>query len=187
MNPEGDIARVFSGHFIKAHRMGVRFAGEIMGVPMPSRPEIVLSSGSPMDISFYQASKALEMTESIVANGGVFILVSPCYEGIGEEDFYRFLTMESSETILEKLKDPRPGTNLVSGVVAYLMAEARTRIDVVLVSDGLTESQVKAMGFKKAESIQVALDESIRKVGKHAKVAVFPQGPITLPTLNYLH
>jgi nickel-dependent lactate racemase len=184
MNPEGGIVRVFSGHFIKAHRMGARFAGEMMGVQMPSRPGVVLSSGSPMDISFYQASKALEMAESIVVDGGVFILASPCYEGIGEEDFYRFLTMDSSETILRKLKDPRPGTNLVSGVVAYLMAEARKRIDVVLISDGLTQSQVKAMGFRKAESIQVALEESIRKMGKDARVAVFPQGPITLPIIE---
>lgn len=184
MNPEGDIVRVFSGHFMKAHRIGVTFAGEMMGVQIPSRPEIVLSSGSPMDVSFYQASKALEMTESIVTDGGVFILASPCHEGIGEEDLYRFLTMKSPQTILKELKESRTGTNLVSGVVAYLMAEARKRIDVVLVSDGLTESQVRAMGFRKAESIQVALDESIQKVGKDSRVAVFPQGPMALPIIE---
>ena len=184
MNHEGRIVKVFSGHFLNAHRKGVEFASEMMSVQVPSRAGIVLSSGSPMDISFYQASKALEMGESIVKDGGTFILASPCYEGIGEEDLYRFLIMESPERILRALKELNPATNLVSGVIAYLMAEARKRINVVLVSDGLTRKQVEAMGFSKGESVQAALDKSIGRVGQDSQVAVFPQGPTTLPVLQ---
>ncbi|MCJ7456909.1 nickel-dependent lactate racemase [Candidatus Bathyarchaeota archaeon] len=184
MNHEGRIVKVFSGHFLNAHRKGVEFASEMMGVHVPSRAGIVLSSGSPMDISFYQASKALEMGESIVKDGGTFILASPCYEGIGEEDLYRFLIMESPERILRTLKELNPATNLVSGVIAYLMAEARKRINVVLVSDGLTRKQVEAMGFSKGDSVQAALDKSIGRVGQDSQVAIFPQGPTTLPVLQ---
>jgi len=181
MNSEGHIVKVFAGHFLRAHREGARFAKNLLGVQMPSRAEVVVSSGSPMDIDFYQASKALEMGEQAVADGGVYILASPCYEGVGEKDLYRFLTLRSPEEILSELRQPKPSTNLVSGVVAYLMAKMRERVEIVLVSDGLKREQVEAMGFKKADSVQAAVGKSLEKKGKDAQVAVFPQGPITLP------
>jgi len=181
MNSEGRIVKVFAGHFLRAHREGTRLAKDLLGVQMPSRAEVVVSSGSPMDIDFYQASKALEMGEQAVADGGVYILASPCYEGVGEKDLYRFLTLRSPEEILRELRQPRPSANLVSGVAAYLMAKMRERIEIVLVSDGLKMEQVEAMGFKKADSVQVAVGKSLEKKGKDSRAVVFPQGPITLP------
>jgi len=183
MNSEGRIVKVLAGHFLKAHGEGVRFARDLLGVRLPSKAEIVVSSGSPMDINFYQASKALEMGDRAVADGGTFILASPCYEGIGDKDLYRFLTLKSAWEILSELREPKPTTNLVSAVIAYLMARARERIEIVWVSDGLKREQVEAMGFKKSESVQTAVNRSLERSGKQCRVAVFPQGPITLPFL----
>jgi len=183
MNSEGRIVKVFAGNFLSAHREGVKFARDLLGVRLPSKAEVVVSSGSPMDINFYQASKALEMGDSVVGDGGTFILASPCYDGIGEEDLYALLTLKSSKHILKQMREPRPDTNLVSAVIAYLMARTRERIKVVWVSDGLKREQVEAMGFRKAESVQEALNESIATSTKDSKVAVFPKGPITLPFL----
>jgi len=183
MNSEERIVKVFAGHFLRAHREGARFAKDLVGVHMPSRAEVAVSSGSPMDINFYQASKALEMGDQAVGDGGVYILASPCYEGVGEKDLCRFLTLKSPEEILRELWQPKPSTNLVSGVAAYLMAKMRERIEIVLVSDGLRREQVEAMGFKKADSVQAAVNKSLEKKGKDSRVVVFPQGPITLPCL----
>lgn len=182
MNSEGRIANVFAGHFLKAHREGVKFARDLLGVRLPSKAEIVVSSGSPMDINFHQASKALEMGDQAVADGGTFVLASPCYEGVGEKDLYKFLTLKSPEEILSLIKEPRPNTNLVSAVIAYLMAQTRERIEIVCVSDGLRQEQVEAMGFKKTNSVQAAVDKSLERQ-KDSRVAVFPQGPIALPFL----
>jgi len=182
MNSEGRIVKVFAGNFLSAHREGVKFARDLLGVRLPSKAEVVVSSGSPMDINFYQASKALEMEDSVVADGGTFILASPCYDGIGEEDLYALLTLKSSKQILNQMREPGPDTNLVSAVIAYLMARTRERIEVVWVSDGLRREQVEAMGFKKAESVQEAVNESIAR-NRDSRVAVFPRGPITLPML----
>ena len=181
MNSEERIVKVFAGHFLRAHTEGAKFAKDLLGVQMPSRAEVVVSSGSPMNIDFYQASKALEMGDRAVADGGVFVLASPCYEGVGERDLYRFLALKLPEKILSELRQPKPSTNLVAGVVAYLMAKMRERVEIVLVSDGLKREQVEAMGFKKAESVEAAVKESLEKRGKDSKVAVFPQGSITLP------
>jgi len=183
MNSEGRIVKVFAGHFLSAHREGVKFAKDLLGVRLPSKAEVVVSSGSPMDIDFYQASKALEMGDAVVADGGAFILASPCYEGIGEKDLYKFLTLKSPEEILNQIKEPKRGTNLVYAVVAYLMARSRERIDIAWVSEGLKKEQVEAMGFKKVESIQTAVDKLLESRGKDSRVAVFPQGPTTLPFL----
>jgi len=181
MNSDGRIVKVFAGHFLRAHRDGARFAKNLLGVQIHSRADVVVSSGSPMDINFYQASKALEMGDQAVADGGVFILASPCYEGVGEKDLYRFLALKSPEEILRELRQSNSSTNLVSGVVAYLMAKMRERIEIVLVSDGLKSEQVEAMGFKKADSVQAAVNKSLQKKGKDSQIVVFPQGPITLP------
>ena len=181
MNSEGRIVKVFAGHFLRAHRGGARLAKDLLSVRIPSRADVGVSSGSPMDIDFYQASKALELGDQAVADGGVYILASPCYEGVGEKNLYRFLTLKSPEEILRELRQPKPSTNLVSGVAAYLMAKMRERIEIVLVSDGLRREEVEAMGFKKADSVQAAVNKSIEKKGKDSRVVVFPQGPITLP------
>ncbi len=184
MNSEGRIVKVFAGHFLSAHREGMKFAKELLGVRLPSKAEVVVSSGSPMDINFYQASKALEMGDAVVADGGAFILTSPCYEGIGEKDLYEFLTLKSPGEILSQIKQPKRGANLVYAVVAYLMARSRERIDIVWVSEGLKREQVEAMGFKKVESVQTAVNESLGTCGKDSRIAVFPQGPTTLPYLQ---
>ena len=183
MNSEGRIVRAFAGHFLSAHREGVEFAKDLLGVHLPSKAELVVSSGSPMDINFYQASKALEMGDAAVADGGTFILASPCYEGIGEEELYKLLTLNSPEEILSEIRQPKQETNLVSAVIAYLMAQTSKRIRIVWVSDGLERRQVEAMGFRKAPSVQDALNESLEKNEKGARIAVFPKGPITLPLL----
>jgi len=183
MNSEGRIVKAFAGNFLSAHREGVEFAKDLLGVHLPSKAELVVSSGSPMDINFYQASKALEMGDTAVADGGTFILASPCYEGIGEEELYKLLTLKSPEKILNEIRQPKKETNLVSAVIAYLMAQTSKRIRIVWVSDGLEKKQVEAMGFRKAASVQDALNESLEKSERDARIAVFPKGPITLPLL----
>jgi len=183
MNSEGRIVKVFAGNFLSAHREGVKLARDLLGVRLPSKADVVVSSGSPMDINFYQASKALEMGDSVVADSGTFILASPCYDGIGEKDLYALLTLKSSKQILDQMREPGSDTNLVSVVIAYLMARTRERIEIVWVSDGLRQEQVEAMGFKKAESVQEAVNKSIARNKKDSRVAVFPRGPITLPML----
>ncbi len=181
MNAENEILRVFSGNFLEAHRAGVEYAVEVFGVALPSKADVVIANAKPMDIDFYQASKALEIAESAVKNGGTIIMSSPCYEGVGKEEFVDFLSIEDPNQILESLNE-RGNVNLVVGVVAYLIAEIREKAEIIVVSDGLSKETVRKMRFKPSRSIQKALN-NVLKQKPDAKVAVFPYAPVTLPLI----
>ncbi len=181
MNVENEILRVFSGGFLEAHRAGVKYAKEVFGVKLPSKAEIVLANSNPMDIDFYQASKALEVAESVVEDGGTVIMSSPCYEGVGSKDFEKFLSIEDPEQILDGLSG-KTNVNLVVGVIAYLIAKIREKAEIIIVSDGLREEVIKKMKFKPFKSIQEALNNTLKQ-NPHAKVAVLPYAPVTLPLI----
>lgn len=64
------VVKAVAGHPVLAHRVAVRFANEILGVPI-SQSDIVIASpgGFPKDINVYQAQKALTPASRFVKPG----------------------------------------------------------------------------------------------------------------------
>lgn len=90
-NVHNEILSVHAGCPIKAYENAVDSVKDHYKVDAHKKYDIVIScaSGSPSDLCFYQAGKALEMTMHLNKNGGDFFIIAECIDGIGEnEDIY---------------------------------------------------------------------------------------------------
>ncbi|MEG1799222.1 MAG: nickel-dependent lactate racemase, partial [Synergistaceae bacterium] len=80
-NYKGEIAGIFCGDCIKAHRAGVNLARVAYSVKIDEPADIVVVSSYPADIDFWQGIKGLTSAYFAVKQGGAVILASPCREG----------------------------------------------------------------------------------------------------------
>lgn len=80
-----EIAGLFAGDMVQAHRAGVQFAGQVYGVPDTPPADIGIINAYPMDIDLFQSPKALSASggATTVRKGGAILLAAACTEGVG--------------------------------------------------------------------------------------------------------
>jgi len=183
MNDKNEIVKVVAGNPVKAHRIGVEICKEIYGVKIPEKADIVIASSYPMDINFYQASKGFAAVGHIIRDNSTIIMVSPCHEGVGGNDFLDYLKEKTPEDIIKSIKIHKE-RNVIEGVISYLIAKCKEKAKIYLVSEGISNKEVKKMGMFPAKSAQFVLDNILLRYGDHAKILVLPTASITFPILE---
>jgi len=85
-----DIAGLFAGDMIEAHRAGVEFARHAYGVRAKGNADLAIISAYPEDFDLIQSTKALcpGMGPSSVKEDGTVILISACPDGVGYHSLY---------------------------------------------------------------------------------------------------
>jgi nickel-dependent lactate racemase len=171
LNRGGQIKRVVAGDTRKAFRVGVEEARSTYTVRIPGRADVVIASAFPSDANFWQAGKALYSADLAVRQGGIIILVSPCNEGIGEHSEFAGLCAEKvdeirSRVMLNKVVDR------IGAAAALAVAEVRSRAEIWIVTEHLSCSDTDTLCMKRYTSLQNAVDDALRKIGKTAKVMV---------------
>ena len=89
INSRREIAGVFVGDMVKAHREGVKFAREIYKTEVPRGMDIIVTNAYPLDTEMFQAVKALWMVGHSSKKDGITILLSACSEGRGYHALYQ--------------------------------------------------------------------------------------------------
>lgn len=186
-NYNGQIAGIFCGDYMKAHREGVKLAKKSFSVEMDELADIVVVSSSPADMDYWQGIKGLTAAYFAVKRGGTVILAAPCFEGLAHNHplYARWLASSISE-ITEGIKKASPydlETDVISAVVALGSRRVLARAKVYIVSEGLTEDDIKSMGCIPAASIQDALDDALAQAPE-STVGILPRGGIALPVLK---
>lgn len=107
LDGQDQIVEVFSGDWIKAHRLACEASGKIFQTQRKSA-DIVLASpgGYPYDIDLVQGKKAIVPATECVNSGGVVVLLAACPDGWGAEGaFQEWLLSKSPEQVLHDVKD----------------------------------------------------------------------------------
>jgi len=73
--------------------------------------------------------------------------------------------------------------DVAAGALALAWAKVRQRVRISLVSGGIAPEAARALGFQPFDNVQSALDESFRRHGAEASLAVLPFAPDTLPVV----
>lgn len=181
LTPGGSIYRSVAGHYVKAHRQGVRSAQEVYVVPARSRADIVVVSSHPADLDFWQASKAILGADHLVADGGSLILVTPCPEGAGpHKELLEYTGVPDPETLLAAVRNGTISEPVAASGAASL-ARMRRRVRFGLVSDGLGPQEAAVMGYEYFDSVQDAVDAKLQEYGPDACVSVIPYGAEIVP------
>ena len=177
-----EILRAVAGDPVKAHREGCAFLDTLYLKKLPHGADIVLVSqgGAPKDLNLYQTQKALDNARHAVNPGGIIILIGSCKEGLGEKVFEEWMTKSPTpESMIERIgRDFQLGGHKAAAIAMTLQ-----KADVWLVSD-MEPDFVKSIFLTPKESVQQALDDAFRKLGKDATVLAMPYGGSTLPRVT---
>lgn len=183
LNRRHEIAGIYAGNWVEAHAQGCEAVAAAFEVAIESPVPLAIGScgGHPYDCSFIQAIKTLMNTHQCVADGGTYVLLAECPEGIRKG----FLAWPCNVALPELAEIVRRDYNL-TGHNLYLLRQILQRIRVVLVSQCPMEA-VRHLGFEPAQRLDVALkrvfsDSDTRSTGA-TRCYVIPHGNVTVVKL----
>ncbi len=185
MDLNDEIVELACGDPIAAFRAGAMLSRRIFGVEIPCRADIVIADSYPADLEMWQASKGIYASDLAVRDGGVIIMVSPCYEGVCAEHpdvlKYGYPTYSEVQRLVDcgEIADLTLAAHLIH-VGRVIREKART----ILVSSGIEASASKALGFIPVDHPQEALEKAFALVGKHATVCVLQHAGHILPIIR---
>ena len=184
LNEQRDITNVFAGDIIEAHKTGCTFVKKSAMQPVEQPFDIVVTtnSGYPLDLNLYQGVKGMSAGARVLKEGGTLILAAECREGVpGGSPLDELLrSADSIEEILAMLSTPsfvRP-----EQWQAQIQALVQRRAEV-LVRCELDDATLRACHLAPCADISAEVAKRLAKLGPDARVAVLPQGPLTIPYL----
>jgi nickel-dependent lactate racemase len=180
LNERRDITAVYAGDIIKAHKVGTEFVRKSAMQPFKEPFDVVVTtnSGYPLDMNLYQGVKGMSAGARVIKPGGTLILACECREGVpANSPLDKLLrTASSPEEILTMLATPgfvRP-EQWQAQIQALVQRKAK-----VLVYSSLPDDVIRACHLEPCRDIAAA----VTAAGPQARIAVLPQGPLTIPYL----
>jgi lactate racemase len=181
LNERREITGVFAGDLIGAHKVGIEFvrASAMQKVEAPFDIVVTTNSGYPLDMNLYQAVKGMAAAARIVKDGGTIILAAECSDGVpnGSPHDALLRSAVSGEEVLRKLA--QPGFAHPEQWQAQIQSLIQRRAEI-LVHSSLPDETVRAAHLRPCRDIS----ETVRgKSNGRTRIAVLPQGPLTIPYL----
>lgn len=167
LNERFEICRVVAGHYVKAHREGVRLARQLLGYQVGEKVDIVVASSHPADQDFWQSPKAMYAAEPALKGeqGGTMILVSPNYEGIGPHlEYPDIMARDDGDDLIRACIRGEKGLgDPLAIAVGNNMSKMRRRRKLVVVGDGVTPQEMAACGCRHypIAGLQQAIDDAL--------------------------
>jgi nickel-dependent lactate racemase len=184
LNEQRRITGVFAGDLIEAHRVGCEFVRQsaMQKVDAPFDVVVTTNSGYPLDLNLYQGVKGMSAGARVIKPGGTLILACECREGVPANSPLDKLiqSASSSEEILGMLATPgfvRP-EQWQAQIQALVQRKAK-----VLLHSKLPDEVVRRCFLTPCHDISAAVRDCLQALGPGARVAVLPQGPLTIPYL----
>ena len=184
LNEQRDITNVFAGDIIEAHKTGCVFVKKSAMQPVEQPFDIVVTtnSGYPLDLNLYQGVKGMSAGARVLKEGGTLILAAECREGVPDgsplDDLLR--SADSIEEILAMLSTP--GFVRPEQWQAQIQALVQRRAEVLVCCE-LDDATLRACHLAPCADINAEVAKRLAKLGPDARVAVLPQGPLTIPYL----
>ena len=184
LNEQRDITNVFAGDIIEAHKTGCVFVKKSAMQPVEQPFDIVVTtnSGYPLDLNLYQGVKGMSAGARVLKEGGTLILAAECREGVPDgsplDDLLR--SADSIEEILAMLSTP--GFVRPEQWQAQIQALVQRRAEVLVCCE-LDDATLRACHLAPCADINAEVAKRLAKLGADARVAVLPQGPLTIPYL----
>jgi nickel-dependent lactate racemase len=185
LNERRQITNVFAGDLLEAHRAGCEFvrASAMQRVAAPFDVVVTTNSGYPLDLNLYQGVKGMSAGARILKPGGLLLLACECREGIPVGSPLEKLLRSAAgpEEILALLATPgfvRP-EQWQAQIQALVQRQARVRV-----YSSLSDADLRTAYLEPCRDIGAAVREELARLGPDARVAVLPQGPLTIPYLG---
>jgi nickel-dependent lactate racemase len=182
LNDERRITGVLAGDIINSHKKGTEFVKENAMQQVKEKFDIVITtnSGYPLDLNLYQGVKGMSAAAKIVKKGGVIILACECKDGVPHNSHYEKL-LHSGNTPEELLQKILNSGRVEPDQWQVQIQSQIQRIATVYLYSSLPENAAKAAHFTPTKNIENTVSEIISARNGNVKIAVLPQGPLTIP------
>jgi nickel-dependent lactate racemase len=183
INRSRQVTAVFAGPLDVAHDAACAWARASATQDVDAAFDVVVSTngGYPLDRNLYQAVKGMAAAERIVRDGGIIVMAAECVDGIpGNSAFAEVLAGARSA---DDLINARHGAEL-DRWQAQVMGRVLRRAQVWLRSEGLTDEMARGALLHPVADLSTAVTAAVGQRGAGARVAVLPEGPLTVATLT---
>lgn len=182
LNNEQNITKVFSGDINEAHNAGCEYVKQSAMVPVDEPFDIVVTSNSgyPLDQNLYQAVKGMSAAAQIVKDGGTIIMAAECRDGLPDHGLFGKMLLEAESTgeLLKMVKEP--GFKKLDQWQIQVLGMIQQKAGVYVYSDYLDKSTLESRLLLHTSNIKSTIEELILRYGKDARIAVLPEGPLTI-------
>jgi nickel-dependent lactate racemase len=187
MNYNHEVIDIVAGDLVKAHRQGAGISAKAFGVAIPEPADIVIVSSYPADIDYWQAEKGIISAYFTVKDGGCIVYAAPCPEGLAHNHprFREWLKLSYADAC-DRLKNTPLSdetADMVSADLAICNARVREKADILAVSHGLANTDMRILGYTPFKTLQSALDFAVQKK-PGSTIGILPRGGDCLPVLQ---
>jgi len=185
LNEAREITGVFAGDILEAHKIGTEFVRNSAMQAVDALFDVVVAtnSGYPLDMNLYQGVKGMSAGARIIKPGGTLILAAECREGVPANSPLDKLLRDvsSPEDLLSLLA--QPGFVRAEQWQGQIQAIIQRKA-CVLIYSSLSDDVVRSAHLQPCHDIAAEVRSCLREAGPGARVAVLPQGPLTIPYLT---
>jgi lactate racemase len=176
------VTAVFAGPLPEAHDAACAHveAAAVREVRTPFDLVVSTNGGYPLDRNLYQAVKGMAAAERIVREGGVVIMAAACEDGVPTGG--SFARLLAGATTPAELVAAHGGPEL-DRWQAQVLGRVLSRAEVQLHSDGLDAATVTDALLVPAPDLDEAVEAALGRLGARPRVAVIPEGPLTVATV----
>ncbi len=177
---------LFCGEAMEAHRLGCLLAGEVWGVPLKEKAEIVIGSSYPMTHDLCQGSKAFAMGVEALRPGGLVLLLLSCEHGLGDycvsstkmsyDEVKNAIREHGTEHYVE-LKKKEKGSELLPFYEVFLTqsnSEALRKAEIFVYSPDIPYEVMNSFGLFRAFPSMESMIAEAGRIFPNAKVVVSP-------------
>jgi nickel-dependent lactate racemase len=183
INRARQVTATFAGPLAVTHDAACAFAQASATQQVDAAFDVVVSTngGYPLDRNLYQAVKGMAAAERIVNQGGIIVMAADCGDGIPAHG--AFAEVLSGARSAEDLINAPNGPEL-DRWQAQVLGRVLQRAQVWLYSDGLTEEMTRNALLHPVGELTTAVADAVARKGEGARVAVLPEGPLTVVTVT---
>jgi nickel-dependent lactate racemase len=183
INRARQVTAVFAGPLPEAHDAACAYvqSSAMRAVDAPFDLVVSTNGGYPLDRNLYQAVKGMAAAERIVRPGGIIIMAAACEDGVPADGaFARLLAEAHTPADLAGAS----GAPELDRWQAQVLGRVLARAEVHLHADGLDEHAFPGALLTSAPDLDRAVTNVLERLGPGARVAVMPEGPLTVATVR---
>jgi nickel-dependent lactate racemase len=177
------VTAVFAGPLAATHDAACAHVGAAARRDVPEPYDLVVSTngGHPLDRNLYQSVKGMAAADRIRRDGATVLMAAACVDGVPAAGAFARL-----------LAAARTPADLVAASAgpeldrwqAQVLGRVLARGTVGLHSEGLDDGAIRGAQLVPVPDLDEAVAATLAGLGDGARVAVLPEGPLTVATLR---
>jgi nickel-dependent lactate racemase len=177
------VTAVFAGPLPAAHDAACAHveAAAVREVDAPFDLVVSTNGGHPLDRNLYQAVKGMAAADRVLRDGGTVVMAAACEDGLPAGGAFARLLAEAHTP--NDLVGATAGPEL-DRWQAQVLGRVLGRAQVLLHSDGLDEQDIRSALLVPVDDLNAAVADAFSRLGPTSRVAVLPEGPLTVATVR---